>query len=69
MDMGFAREKSVYSYFAVASSLSFICEVDSDVRLTIAKAAVLIVIADDFFDKKGTIKELRILTKAVQRYF
>ncbi|KAJ8432482.1 LOW QUALITY PROTEIN: hypothetical protein Cgig2_012700 [Carnegiea gigantea] len=65
MDMGFAREKTVYS-FAIASSVSFLCEIDSNVRLTITKAAILIVIVDDVFDVKGTIDELRILTTAVQ---
>jgi len=65
MDMGFAREKTIYSYFAVASSVSFPC--DSDVRLIVAKSTVLVTIADDFFDMEGSLKELEILTKAIQR--
>ena len=34
----------------------------------IAKSAILITIADDFFDAKGSVEELEILTDAVGRY-
>ncbi|XP_021726213.1 S-linalool synthase-like [Chenopodium quinoa] len=66
MDMGFAREKTTYCYFAIASSASFPYE--SDVRLIVAKSAVLITIVDDFFDTKGSLDELQTIAKAVQRW-
>lgn len=62
--MGFGREKTVYIYFAVAScpSLPYM------MRLVIAKAAIIVTVADDFYDMEGTLPDLEILTHAVQRY-
>ncbi|KAH0460967.1 hypothetical protein IEQ34_008542 [Dendrobium chrysotoxum] len=64
--MGFGREKTTYCYFAIASSscLPF----DTDSRKDVAKCAILITIADDFFDEQGSMQELSILTDAVQRW-
>ncbi|KAF5944466.1 hypothetical protein HYC85_018543 [Camellia sinensis] len=64
-DMGFGREKTTYCYFAVAVSNNL--PYDSIIRLIVAKSAILITVADDFFDMKGSLKELKYLTEAVQR--
>lgn len=65
-DMGFAREKTTYCYFAIASSSDF--HYDSDIRLVVAKSAVLITVFDDFFDMEGSLDDLQTLADAVQRY-
>ncbi|CAK9136639.1 unnamed protein product [Ilex paraguariensis] len=65
-DMGFGREKTTYCYFAVAASSSL--PHDSLVRLIVAKTAILITVADDFFDMKGDLNELKCLTGAIQRW-
>ncbi|KAL3741885.1 hypothetical protein ACJRO7_017371 [Eucalyptus globulus] len=64
--MGFGREKTVYSYFAVAASVSVPC--NSDVRVLVAKGAVILTVADDFFDMEGSLEDLEKLTEAVQRW-
>ena len=64
--MGFGREKTVYCYFAIAASTSL--PQDSDVRMIIAKSAIVITVADDFYDMEGSLDELEKLTDAVQRY-
>lgn len=66
MDMGFAREKTTYCYFAV-SSVTFLPH-DSYVRLIVAKSAVLITVFDDYFDMEGALDELQILANAVKRW-
>ncbi|KAL2931990.1 S-linalool synthase [Bienertia sinuspersici] len=66
MDMGFAREKSTYCYFAVASTTSL--PYDSDVRLIVAKSAILITVFDDYFDMEGSLNELHFLADAVHRW-
>ncbi|PON90199.1 Squalene/phytoene synthase [Trema orientale] len=65
-DMGFGREKTTYCYFAIAASCNLPC--DSYIRMIVAKSAIIITVADDFFDTKGTPTELRSLTDAVQRW-
>ncbi|KAI8001080.1 (E,E)-geranyllinalool synthase [Camellia lanceoleosa] len=65
-DVGFGREKTTYCYFAVAVSNNL--PYDSIIRLIVAKSAILITVADDFFDMKGSLKELKHLTEAVQRW-
>ena len=65
--MGFGREKTTYCYFAIAASGSQLPH-DSDVRMIVAKSAIVITVADDFFDMKGSLSELRSLTEAVRRY-
>lgn len=65
-DMGFGREKTTYCYFAVSSSISL--PHDSYVRLLVAKSGIIITVADDFFDKGGSLNELKSLTGAVKRY-
>ncbi|XP_044495338.1 (E,E)-geranyllinalool synthase isoform X2 [Mangifera indica] len=65
-DMGFGREKTTYCYFAVASSTTL--PYDSLVRLIVAKGAIIITVADDFFDMKGSLDELINLTDAVRRW-
>ncbi|KAL4279655.1 hypothetical protein GQ457_03G037030 [Hibiscus cannabinus] len=65
-DMGFGREKTMYCYFASSSSLSL--PYDSDIRLIVAKSAILITVADDFFDMEGSLDELNFLTDAVRRW-
>jgi geranyllinalool synthase len=65
-DMGFGREKTTYCYFAIASSCSL--PYDSDIRMMVAKSAILITVADDFFDMEGSLIQLKDLTDAVQRH-
>ncbi|GMP72619.1 hypothetical protein CsSME_00030574 [Camellia sinensis var. sinensis] len=65
-DMGFGREKTTYCYFAVAVSNNL--PYDSIIRLIVAKSAILITVADGFFDMNGSLKELKYLTEAVQRW-
>nr|QYM90042.1 terpene synthase [Phalaenopsis bellina] len=64
--IGFGREKTSYCYFAIASSICFPINIDS--RKEAAKCAILITIADDFFDEKASLDELFILTDALQRW-
>ncbi|KAL3741886.1 hypothetical protein ACJRO7_017372 [Eucalyptus globulus] len=64
--MGFGREKTTYSYFAVATSVSLPC--NSDIREVVAKSAIIITVADDFFDMEGSLEDLEKLTNAVQRW-
>ncbi|XP_058756107.1 (E,E)-geranyllinalool synthase-like [Vicia villosa] len=66
-DMGFGREKSTYCYFAAAASLTSLPH-DSYVRMFVAKTAIIITVADDFFDSVGSLNELEILTEAVLRW-
>lgn len=63
--MGFGREKTVYTYFAVASCSCL--PHNSIMRLVIAKAAIIVTVADDFYDMEGSLPDLEILTNAVQR--
>ncbi|XP_027160313.1 S-linalool synthase-like [Coffea eugenioides] len=65
-DMGFGREKTTYCYFAISACCCL--PHDSIIRLIVAKAAVLITVADDFYDMEGSITELEALTEAVQRW-
>lgn len=65
-DMGFGREKTTYCYFAASSSSCL--PHDSIIRLIVAKAAILITVADDFYDMEGSLSELEALTEAVQRW-
>ncbi|XVF40546.1 hypothetical protein PTKIN_Ptkin01aG0122600 [Pterospermum kingtungense] len=65
-DMGFGREKTMYCYFAVSASVSL--PYDSDIRMIVAKSAILITVADDFFDMEGSLHKLNILTDAVRRW-
>ncbi|KAF7847693.1 hypothetical protein BT93_L2717 [Corymbia citriodora subsp. variegata] len=64
--MGFGREKTTYSYFAVATSISLPC--NSDIRIVVAKSAIVITVTDDFFDMEGSLEDLEKLTDAVQRW-
>ncbi|KAL0919758.1 hypothetical protein M5K25_011876 [Dendrobium thyrsiflorum] len=63
--IGFGREKTTYCYFAMASSSCL--PLDTYSRIEGTKCAILITVADDFFDEKGSMHELSILTDAVQR--
>ncbi|XP_062109901.1 (E,E)-geranyllinalool synthase-like [Humulus lupulus] len=66
--MGFGREKTTYCYFAVAAACCSL-PYDSPVRIMVAKSAILITVADDFFDMKGSlISELKCFTEAIQRW-
>ncbi|KAK6268819.1 hypothetical protein QUC31_012979 [Theobroma cacao] len=65
-DMGFGREKTMYCYFATSACLSL--PYDSVIRMMVAKSAILITVADDFFDMEGSLNELNILTDAVKRW-
>ncbi|KAM6550258.1 hypothetical protein CsatB_000066 [Cannabis sativa] len=67
-EMGFGREKSTYNYFAVACAC---CNLpyDSPIRLMITKGAIIVTVADDFFDMKGSLfTDLKFFTKAIQRW-
>ncbi|XP_019162041.1 PREDICTED: (E,E)-geranyllinalool synthase isoform X2 [Ipomoea nil] len=66
VDIGFGREKTMYTYFAVATSTSL--PHDSIIRLIAAKAAIVITVADDFFDMEGSLPDLQLLNDAVQRW-
>ncbi|XP_022715921.1 (E,E)-geranyllinalool synthase-like [Durio zibethinus] len=65
-DMGFGREKTTYCYFAIASSIPL--PYDSDIRMIIAKSAVVITVADDFYDTVASLDELNTLTDAIGRW-
>ncbi|XP_058202805.1 (E,E)-geranyllinalool synthase-like [Rhododendron vialii] len=65
-ELGFGREKTTYCYFAVAACSSL--PHGSVVRLIVAKSAILITVADDFFDMKGSLGDLQSLNEAVQRW-
>ncbi|KAG7962215.1 hypothetical protein I3843_09G054300 [Carya illinoinensis] len=65
-DMGFGREKTTYCYFAIATSSSL--PFDSNIRMMVAKSAIVITVADDFYDTEGSLIELKGLTNAVQRW-
>ncbi|XP_059435952.1 S-linalool synthase-like [Corylus avellana] len=65
-DMGFGREKTTYCYFAIASSTSL--PYNSQIRMMVAKSAIVITVADDFFDMEGSLIQLKDLTDAVQRW-
>ncbi|KAA8519831.1 hypothetical protein F0562_014079 [Nyssa sinensis] len=65
-EMGFGREKTTYCYFAVAASSSL--PHNSIIRMMVAKSAIIITVADDFFDMEGSQKELQCLTEAVQKW-
>lgn len=63
--MGFGRDKTTYCYFAIASSIPL--PYDSEVRMIITKSAVVITVADDFYDTEASFDELATLTKAIAR--
>ncbi|XP_038997000.1 (E,E)-geranyllinalool synthase-like [Hibiscus syriacus] len=65
-DMGFGRERTTYCYFAIASSIPL--PYDSEVRMIITKSAVVITIADDFYDTEASFDELNSLTDAIARW-
>ncbi|KAJ9690377.1 hypothetical protein PVL29_012829 [Vitis rotundifolia] len=67
-NMGFGREKTTYCYFAAAAASSSQLPHHSEVRLVVAKVAILITVADDFFDMQGSLDELESLTEAVRRW-
>ncbi|XP_039051095.1 S-linalool synthase-like [Hibiscus syriacus] len=62
-DMGFGRERTTYCYFAIASSIPL--QYDSEVRMIITKSAVVITVADDFYDTEASFYELNSLTDAI----
>lgn len=64
-EMGFGREKTVYTYFAVAATSCL--PYSSIMRLVVAKAAIIVTVADDFYDMNGSLTELENLTDAVKR--
>ncbi|GER36489.1 terpene synthase [Striga asiatica] len=65
-EMGFGREKSVYTYFVMATSSCF--PFNSNMRLVAAKAAIIVTVADDFYDMEGSLTELETLTDAIRRW-
>ncbi|KAH0462534.1 hypothetical protein IEQ34_010109 [Dendrobium chrysotoxum] len=64
--MGFGREKTTYCYFAIASATCLPLNTES--RKEAAKCATFFTVADDFFDEKGSLHDLFILTDALQRW-
>nr|AIL54749.1 putative geranyllinalool synthase [Petunia integrifolia subsp. inflata] len=68
VDIGFGREKTMYSYFASAASSSSFLPYHSFLRLVVAKCSIIITVADDFYDMEASLGELQILTEAVQRW-
>ncbi|XP_058073237.1 (E,E)-geranyllinalool synthase-like isoform X1 [Magnolia sinica] len=65
-DIGFGREKTTYCYFAIAT-LAYSPSL-SDLRMAVAKSAILVTVIDDFFDMEGSMDELNQLTEAVERW-
>nr|WJJ50356.1 diterpene synthase 2 [Cephalotaxus harringtonia] len=65
-DLHFARQKLVYCYFSVASTL-FSPEM-SAARIVWTKNAVLTTVIDDFYDVGGSIEELHYFLEAVRRW-
>ncbi|XXG70517.1 hypothetical protein AAC387_Pa06g3264 [Persea americana] len=65
-DIGFGREKTTYCYYSVASG-AYLPSL-SDVRMLVCKSAILVTVADDFFDMEGSMDELNALTEAVGRW-
>ncbi|KAG8500163.1 hypothetical protein CXB51_003657 [Gossypium anomalum] len=65
-DMGFGRDKTTYCYFAIASSIPL--PYNSEVRMIITKSAVVITVADDFYDTEASFDELTTLTQAIARW-
>ncbi|WOH12037.1 hypothetical protein DCAR_0831534 [Daucus carota subsp. sativus] len=65
-DMGFGREKTTYCYFAVCGTMY--SPHHSIIRKLVTKSAILITVADDFYDMEGSLTELQFLTEAVQRW-
>ncbi|XP_076910575.1 S-linalool synthase-like [Bidens hawaiensis] len=65
-EMGFGREKTLYCYFAVSASTCL--PHDSLIRMLVAKSAILITVADDFFDMRGSLEELHFLIDAINRW-
>ncbi|KAL0919756.1 hypothetical protein M5K25_011874 [Dendrobium thyrsiflorum] len=64
--MGFGREKTTYCYFAIASATCLPLNTES--RKEATKCATFFTVADDFFDEKGSLHDLVILTDALQRW-
>ncbi|KAG8385583.1 hypothetical protein BUALT_Bualt03G0060300 [Buddleja alternifolia] len=65
-EMGFGREKTTLIYFATAAGTCL--PYNSTTRLEIAKAGIIVVVADDFYDMEGSLTELEVLTNAVRRW-
>ncbi|KAG1347134.1 putative S-linalool synthase-like [Cocos nucifera] len=65
-NMGFGREKTTYCYFVATTPVSH--PLDSEARKIVAKCAILVTVADDFFDEHGSLDELQRLNEAVQRW-
>ncbi|KAK1378444.1 putative geranyllinalool synthase [Heracleum sosnowskyi] len=66
VDMGFGRENTTYCYFAVCGTMY--SPHYSVIRKLVTKSAILITVADDFYDMEGSLAELETLTEAVQRW-
>lgn len=66
VDMGFGRENTTYCYFAVCGTMY--SPHHSVIRKLVTKSAILITVADDFYDMEGSLAELQTLTEAVQRW-
>ncbi|GLT82993.1 hypothetical protein SLE2022_013080 [Rubroshorea leprosula] len=66
VNLGFAREKTTYCYFALAACVSL--PYNSALRMMVAKSAILITIADDFFDSHGSLHDLKTLISAIRRW-
>ncbi|KAG2410124.1 (E,E)-geranyllinalool synthase [Vigna angularis] len=64
--MGFGREKTTYCYYSIAAATTH--PNHSYVRTLVAKSAILITIADDFFDKEGSLRDLKHFTNAIIRW-
>ncbi|XP_073154167.1 S-linalool synthase-like [Henckelia pumila] len=65
-EMGFGRDKTVYTYYAIASCSCH--PFNSIMRVVMAKAATIVTVADDFYDMEGSVSEQRLLTTAIQRW-
>nr|QIQ53211.1 terpene synthase [Stellera chamaejasme] len=66
-NIGFGREKTTYCYFAISSCFPLGYH-HSDVRLLATKSAILITVADDYFDEQASLHDLTLLTQSIQRW-
>ncbi|XP_020222841.1 (E,E)-geranyllinalool synthase [Cajanus cajan] len=66
-NMGFGREKTTYCYYAIAAATTSFPQ-DSYIRTLVAKSATMVIVADDFFDTKGSLSELKDFTNAIRRW-
>jgi isoprene synthase len=66
--LNFGRDRLMECYFWAIGMTPFETKF-TDVRKGLTKVASLITLIDDIYDVYGTLDELQLFTKAVERYF